>query len=152
MTTATADKTGRKAADKTDDLVGTQHVAETADKAAASIGRPKVLAVFHADCLATKGPGSTVAVVQGGSGKCRLYGKDSLANAFPEVGPECRTLTTPGKMAAYFKVAVVSGKDACSKFMKDKKLEFAGSEKIIADHGKGNKQRGGFRTLNYAAF
>lgn len=113
---------------------------------------PKVLVVFHADCMATKGPGSTVAVVQGGSGKCRLYGKDSLANAFPDIAPECRTLTTPGKMADHFKVAVTSGKDACLKFMADKRLEFAGSERIIADHGKGNKKRGGFRALDYAAF
>ena len=113
---------------------------------------PKVLAVFHADCMATKGPGSTLAVVQGSSGRCRLYGKDSLANAFPEIAPECRTLTTPGKMADHFGVSVVKGKDACVRFMADSKLKFAGSERVIADHGKGNKRRGGFRAIDYATF
>lgn len=114
---------------------------------------PTVLAVFRADCKATKGLGSTVAVVQGGSGKCRLYGKDSLANAFPEVGPECRTLTNAGRMAEHFKVAVVVGKAACDRFMAEHKLAFDGREAIVADAGKSpSKRRGGFKQIDYAAF
>ncbi len=112
---------------------------------------PVVLAVFRADCRATKGQGSTVAVVQGGSGKCRLYGKDSLANV-AEFGDVCRTLTTAGKMAEHFKVPVVVGKDACSRFLADRKLAFAGKEAVLADVGKGNKRKGGFKQLDYATF
>lgn len=130
--------------------MSTQTKAEkpTVEKAAA----PKVLAVFHADCRATKGLGSTIAVVQGGSSKCRLYGKDALAKTFPDIEAECRTLTTPDKMADYFSVAVVSGMAACLKFMADRKLRFAGAEKIIADQGKGNRKRGGAKALDYATF
>ncbi len=113
---------------------------------------PAVLAVFRADCLATKGPGSTVAVVQGGSGKCRLYGKDSLANAFPDIGPECRTLTTPDKMAEYFGVPIVVGKEACLKYLAENGLKFSGKEAVIADVGKGNKRKGGFRQIDYSTF
>ena len=112
----------------------------------------KVLAVFYADCKATKGSGTTLALVQGSSGKCRLYGKDSLANAFPDQGPMCRNLTSTAKMAEHFAVNIIGGKAACDKFMADKKLAFAGSEKIIADAGKGNSKRGGFRTMNYITF
>jgi len=113
---------------------------------------PRVLAVFLADCKATKGPGSTVAVVQGGSGKCRLYGKDSLANAFPEDGPVCRTLTTADKMASRYGVRVVVGKAACDQFLTDNKLEFAGQEAVLADKGKGHKGRGGFERIDYTIF
>ncbi len=113
---------------------------------------PKVLAVFVADCRATKGPGSTLAVVQGGSGKCRLYGRDSLANAFPEVEAVCRTLTTAGKMADHFSVKIVTGKAACERFLSEGKLAFEGSEAVLADKGKGNKRRGGFRAIDYATF
>lgn len=114
---------------------------------------PVVLAVFRADCRATKGLGSTVAVVQGGSGKCRLYGKDSLANAFPEVGPECRTLINADRMAEHFKVAVVVGKAACDRFMADRKLAFDGREAVVADAGKSpSKRKGGFKQIDYATF
>lgn len=113
---------------------------------------PKVLAVFVADCRATKGPGSTLAVVQGGSGKCRLYGTGSLANAFPESEAVCRTLTTAGKMAEHFKVPVVTGKAACDRFLTEGKLAFEGSEAVLADKGKGNKRRGGFRAIDYSTF
>ncbi len=114
---------------------------------------PSVLAVFHADCKATRGPGSTLAVVQGGSGKCRLYGKDALAKAFPEVAPVCRTLTTPDRMAEHFEVALVVGKVACDRFMADGKLAFDGVEKVIADVGKGHKKRkGGARVVDYVTF
>ena len=113
---------------------------------------PKVLAVFRADCRATKGPGTTVAVVQGGSGKCRLYGKDSLANAFPAVGAECRTLTSADRMADYFGVPVVVGKAACERFLTDRKLAFAGKEAVVADAGKSGRKRGGFRAIDYSTF
>ena len=115
-------------------------------------GEAKVLAVFRADCRATKGSGSTVAVVQGGSGKCRLYGKDSLANAFPDIGPECRTLTNADRMAEHFKVPVVVGKAACDRFLVDRKLVFAGKESVLADVGKGNKRKGGFKQIDYSTF
>ena len=113
---------------------------------------PEVLAVFHADCRATKGQGSTVAIVQGGSGKCRLYGKDSLANAFPDMAAECRTLTTPARMAEYLKVPLVVGKVACDRFLKDRKLAFLGREEVVADAGKGNQRKGGFRQIDYSTF
>lgn len=113
---------------------------------------PAVLAVFLADCKGTKGPGSTLAVVQGGSGKCRLYGKDSLANAFPEQEAICRTLTSAGKMAEHFGVDVVIGKVACDRFLSDAKLRFEGAEAVLADKGKGNKKRGGFRAIDYSTF
>lgn len=132
--------------------VGKAHVKATADKAAETIGKPEVVAVFLADCKGTKGPGSTVAVVQGGSGKCRLYGKDSLANAFPDIDAICRTLTTADKMAAQFDVDVIVGKDACQRFMAEGELKFEGTEAILADKGKGNKRRGGFRAIDYATF
>ena len=114
---------------------------------------PVVLAVFRADCKATKGLGSTVAVVQGGSGKCRLYGKDSLANAFPEIAPECRTLINADRMAEHFKVAVVIGKAACDRFMADKGLKYDGREAVVADAGKSSaKRKGGFKQIDYATF
>ena len=115
---------------------------------------PKVLAVFRADCRATKGYGSTVAVVQGGSGKCRLYGRNSLANAFQEAGsPEIMlTLTTPDKMAEWFKVPLVVGKAACDKFVSEHKVRWSGGEAVVADAGKSHRKRGGFRLLDYATF
>ncbi|KKK65479.1 hypothetical protein LCGC14_2973720 [marine sediment metagenome] len=114
---------------------------------------PTVLAVFRADCRATKGLGSTVAVVQGGTGKCRLYGKDSLANAFPDIGPECRTLINADRMAEHFKVAVVIGKAACDHFMAEHKLTFDGREAIVADAGKSpTKRKSGFKQIDYAKF
>ena len=113
---------------------------------------PVVLAVFRADCRATKGSGSTVAIVQGGSGKCRLYGKDVLANALPDVAAECRTLTTADKMAEWFNVKVVMGKAACDRFLSDHKLAFAGKEAVLADVGKGNKRKGGFKQIDYSTF
>lgn len=114
---------------------------------------PVVLAVFRADCRATKGLGSTVAVVQGGSGKCRLYGRDSLANAFPDVGPICRTLTNADRMAEHFNVKVVIGKAACDRFMAERKLAYDGREAVVADVGKSDsKRKGGFKQINYAVF
>ncbi|KKK94648.1 hypothetical protein LCGC14_2680710 [marine sediment metagenome] len=114
---------------------------------------PVVLAVFRADCRATKGLGSTVAVVQGGSGKCRLYGKDSLANAFPDIGPVCRTLINAGRMAEHFKVAIVVGKAACDRFMAEHKLSYDGREEVVADAGKSpSKRKGGFKQIDYAIF
>ena len=117
---------------------------------------PTVLAVFVADCQATKGPGSTVAVVKGSSGKCRLYGKDSLANAFPlpsgEPDPLYRTLNTSGKLSEHFTCPVIIGRDACLAFVKDHAIAWDGKEAVIADKGKGNKKRGGFRQLDYRTF
>ncbi len=113
---------------------------------------PVVLAVFRADCRATKGQGSTVAVVQGGSGKCRLYGKDSLANAFPNIGPECRTLTNADRMAEYFEVSVITGKHACDTFLTANALTFEGREAVLADAGKSSKRKGGFKQIDYATF
>lgn len=118
----------------------------------ASVPQPTVLAVFRADCRATKGSGSTVALVVGQSGKCRLYGKDSLANAFPAVEAVCRTLTSARIMADHWGVPVVEGKDACVKYMADHKLAFAGKEAVLADVGKGNKRKGGFRQIDYSTF
>ena len=112
----------------------------------------KVLCIFRADCKATKGHGSTLALIQGESGKCRLYGKDSLANAYPDDAQIIKTLTNAGKMADQFKVKVMQGKAACDKFMTDHKLSFEGSEEIISDAGKSGKKRGGFRTINYSIF
>lgn len=114
---------------------------------------PKVIAVFRADCRATKGFGTTVAVVQGGSGKCRLYGKDSLANAFPEIAPECRTLVSAESMAAYFHCTLADGKAACDEFVKRQAVKWDGKEAVLADKGKSDRKRkGGFKRLNYAAF
>lgn len=122
------------------------------DKGIKETQGPNVLAVFRADCKATKGHGSTVAVVQGGSGKCRLYGKDSLANAFTDIEAICRTLTNASKMADQFGVKVIVGKDACDKFVAENKVKWEGTEAIIADVGRGNKKRGGFRAIDYATF
>ena len=112
----------------------------------------KVLAVFVADCQATKGHGSTVALVRGASGKCRLYGKDSLANAFPLIEAVCRTFTSARKMAGEFDVPIVVGKLACDKFIAENAVKFAGSETVLADKGKGKAHAGGFRQINYATF
>lgn len=114
--------------------------------------KPEVLAVFRADCRATKGPGSTVAVVRGGSGKCRLYGRNSLCNAFPEQSDVCRTLSNANAMAEHFGVKVVEGKVACDKAVASLGIRWDGREAVLADAGKGNKKRGGFRATNYAAF
>ena len=130
-----------------------KHAADTAARAAKLVDSgPTVLAVFRADVRATKGPGSTVAVVQGGSGKCRLYGKNSLANALPDIADVCLSLVNASAMAEYFGVPVVVGKTACDKFMTDRKLVFEGKEAVIADVGKGNKRRGGFKQIDYSSF
>lgn len=113
---------------------------------------PKVLAVFHADCRATKGHGSTVAVVRGGTGKCRLYGRNSLSNAFPDQADVCRTLSSAQAMADHFNVSLITGKEACDGFVERQGVKWDGKEAVLADAGKGNKKRGGFRALNYAAF
>lgn len=113
---------------------------------------PKVIAVFRADCKATRGPGSTLAVVQGASGKCRLYGRNSLAHALPDLAEVCLTLSTGQAMAAQFGVALVVGKTACEKYMADNKLEFAGSEKIIADVGKRERKSGNRGKYSFATF
>ena len=117
-----------------------------------SVKGPNVIAVFRADCRATKGYGSTVAVVQGGSGKCRLYGRHSLANAFPENADVLLTLTTADKMSDQLGVPLVIGKVACDKFVAEHKLAWSGGEAVVADAGKSGKKRGGFRTLDYATF
>lgn len=114
--------------------------------------KPEVIAVFRADCRATKGPGSTVAVVRGGSGKCRLYGRNSLGNAFPDQADVCRTLSDANAMAQHFGVKVVEGKEACDKAVVSLGVQWDGREAVLADAGKGNKKRGGFRAMNYAAF
>ena len=112
----------------------------------------QVLAVFVADCQATKGPGSTVAVVKGSSGKCRLYGRGSLANAFPEHEAICKTLSTAQAMADHFGCKVIVGKDACLAFVAKQEVHWDGKEAVLADKGKGNKKRGGFRAINYRSF
>lgn len=113
---------------------------------------PQVLCVFVADCKATKGFGSTVAVVQGSSGKCRMYGKDSLANAYPESADICRTLTTAAKMADNFGVKVIIGKDACDRFVSDNKVKWEGSENVLGDKGMSGNKRGGFKRIDYRTF
>ena len=113
---------------------------------------PKVLAVFHADCRATKGHGSIVAVVQGSSGKCRLYGRNSLANAFPDLADVCRTFTNASDIAAFFHCPLADGKAACDDLVQKLDVKWDGKEAVLADKGKGSKKRGGFRALNYAAF
>ena len=113
---------------------------------------PNVIAVFRADCRATKGYGSTVAVVQGGSGKCRLYGRNSLANAFPEQADIMLTLTTADKMSDQLGVPLLVGKAACDKFVSEHKVRWSGGEAVVADAGKSHKKRGGFRMLDYGTF
>lgn len=125
---------------------------KAAKKAESKDKGPKVIAVFSADCRATKGHGTTVAVVQGGSGKCRLYGRNSLANAFPEQASVCKSLSSGQAMADHFSVRLVTGKAACDLFMAADKLEWDGKEAVLADAGKGDRKRGGFRSLNYATF
>ena len=112
---------------------------------------PVVLAVFRADVKATAGRGSTVALIQGASGKCRLYGKNALANAFPDIAELCLTLTSAFKIGKPFAVPVLIGKAAWAGFMADKKLVFAGQEKVLGDVGSGSPGSG-FRTVNYQAF
>ena len=111
-----------------------------------------VLAVFLADVKATYGRGSTVALVQGGSGKCRLYGRNALAIAFPDQKAICKTLSDAKTMADHFKVKVVKGKAACDKFLSEGKLAFEGTEAVLGDKGQVNKSKGGRRTLNFAKF
>lgn len=128
------------------------HVKETADRAAKTVGQPEVIAVFRADCRATRGHGSTVAVVRGGTGKCRLYGRNSLANAFPENADVLLTLNTADKMADQLKVPLVVGKAACDSFVKEHSVKWSGNEAVVADAGKSGKKRGGFRAIDYSTF
>ena len=125
---------------------------ETKKAESSNAGKPEVLAIFRADCRATKGPGSTVAVVRGGSGKCRLYGRNSLANAFPEQADVCRTLSNANAMAGHFGVPVMVGKVACDKAVASLGIKWDGKEAVLADAGKGSHKRGGFRATNYVAF
>lgn len=113
---------------------------------------PEVLAVFLADVKATCGKGSTVALVQGGSGKCRLYGRNALAHAFPEQEAICKTLSDGKAMAEHFKVKLVSGKAACDKFLSEGKLAFEGTEAVLGDKGQVNRAKGGRRAMEFAAF
>ena len=116
------------------------------------VSAPKVLAVFRADCRATKGPGSTVAVVKGASGKCRLYGRNSLANAFPDLADICKTLSSAEDMAAFFHCTLATGKVACDDLVKRLSIQWDGREAVLADVGQGHKKRGGFRAINYSDF
>ena len=113
---------------------------------------PQVLAVFIADCQATKGPGSTLALVQGSSGKCRLYGRTSLANAFPEHEAIVRTLSSGQAMADHFGCKVITGRDACLAFVAEQGVQWDGREAILADKGKGDRKRGGARQTDYRSF
>ncbi|KKK53787.1 hypothetical protein LCGC14_3091270 [marine sediment metagenome] len=112
----------------------------------------KVLAVFLADVKATCGRGSTVALVQGGSGKCRLYGRNALAKAFPEQEAICSTLTDGKAMAEFFKVKLVEGKAACDAFLTAGKLSFAGKESVLGDRGQVNRVKGGRRSMEFSTF
>ena len=115
----------------------------------------EVLVIFRADCQATKGYGSTVALVKGQSGKCRLYGKNALANAYPDdPGKQAIivTLTDANKLAEHFKVKTCVGKAACDKFIAEHKIKYEGKEAVLADAGKSGKIRGGFKATNYQSF
>ena len=127
--------------------------AKTVDKAKTDAkAAPKVLAVFVADCRATKGYGSTVAVVKGSSGKCRLYGRKSLANAFPEQEAIVSTLLSAEAMAGHFHCSLCRGKDACDSFVAKQGVNWAGSEAVLADKGQSGRKRSGSTQTSYRDF
>ena len=114
--------------------------------------KPKVLAVFRADCRATKGRGSTVAVVQGSSGKCRLYGRNSLAKAFPDQAALMPSLSSAQSMAAFFHCPLADGKAACDALVAKLSIEWSGPEAVLADYGKRERKAGSPAAYSFSAF
>ena len=143
---------------KIGDIMGTGETKNKVVKSDVGVGKaesdkPKVVAVFRAECRATKGRGNTIAVVRGGSGTCRMYGKRTLGYAFPEQAATCNTLTDAADMAGYFGVKVYTGKAACDKAVADLGIEWSGKETVLADVGQGSTSgKRGRKGTNYQTF
>lgn len=112
-----------------------------------------VLAVFHAACKASLGDGNNVALVQGESGKCRLYGCKSLVNAgILPASMDGKSLSAV-KLAKRLDVKLIDGKNACLKFIADNKLSFSADESVIGDAVKGTGKAGSFgRSIDFTTF
>lgn len=111
-----------------------------------------VLAVFRAAVKADRGPGSTVAVVRGSSGKARLYGITSLVRA--EMLPadmEGRSLT-PDKLASVLGVKLIVGGVACKAFLAEHKVALDVGNEVLGDVNAGGKGKGGFGRAKPFAF
>jgi len=121
---------------------------ETSDKKQG----PRMVAVFQCPVMATLGQGSTTVLVIGQSGKCRLYGRTSVKNLLSELGEPnpSRVVGLPAeKLSEALNLPIIVGSDACRKYMSDKKLEFAGNERIL---DKSDKKGGGFRKVVFSDF
>ena len=94
-----------------------------------------VLAVLKTPVKAERGTGSTVAIVQGASGKCRLYGR-TILTALGLIGPESKGFAADA-LAECLGVPCVVGREAAVAFIDKHKLVLDSGNKILDADAKG---------------
>ena len=95
-------------------------------------GKLKVVAVFHARVKAHSGKGTVTALVQG-EGEARLYGVTNLVNAKLLGEQHHGRFIDAVTLGSMLKVAVVSGKGKCQRYLAENQVVGVVADDILDD-------------------